>query len=116
LALRAIGCTTTDQAATHDKIPKKGPAMTTGTLLRSLTVRTIAIREVLVVLLARAAKDTANSAEALRQISNGLHKHIDEHDSDFMTRVPLEFVEDIRVELDQIFASAQKILNPRAAE
>jgi len=73
--------------------------------------RTLAIRDVVVVLLASQAALTGDPIASLGRISNGLNERIDAPE---LADLGTEVAEKIRAELDWIFEAAQTLATSRA--
>jgi hypothetical protein len=76
-----------------------------------MMARTLAIRDVVVVLLANQSVLTGDPTATLARISNGLSERIDDPE---LADLGTETAEKIRVEMDWILAAAQKLVTSRA--
>ena len=82
-------------------------------LLEQLTVRTAAMRDLIVVIIANQARASRNPELIFRQISNGLSKKIDTIDPKEAVEIGTEFLEKVRLEIDWIVGAAQRLAGSR---
>jgi hypothetical protein len=82
-------------------------------LLEGLMARTLAIRDVTVVLLAQQAVLTRDPTATLARISNGLSERIDGPE---LADIGTETLEKIRAEIDWILEAAQTLAASKAKE
>jgi hypothetical protein len=80
-------------------------------LLEGIMAKTLAIRDVVVVLLANQAASTGDPTTILARISNGLSERIDDPE---LSDLGTETLEKIRAEVDWILGAAQKLATSRA--
>lgn len=79
-------------------------------LLAGMMAKTLAIRDIVVVLLANQAASTADPTATLARVSNGLSERIDDPE---LADLGTETLEKIRAEIDWILGAAQKLATSR---